>query len=271
MNRKRVILVALLGVLAVCLFYAYFATPRLEKVSPRESSQKSRTSSGAKNAAVRPAGGEERIDFDFLSKEPQEFPGAKRDIFRFVTRPPVRTEPPAVAAKPPAPPPVEKPVETATENPDDAPIKAVQKSLGKFTFLGFLDKAGEKTIFLSDGKNLYLVKRGESFGGYKVADIAGNLLKVASAGWDGLLEIPLIEKQKLSVSVSAPARREPRPEAPVPQPPQERVARPRNAPPQKNAEQTPGTSDENNPEAGQPEESPAEGDVIEGDVNATNQ
>ena len=34
MNRKRVILGSLLGVLAISLVYAYLATPRLEKAPP---------------------------------------------------------------------------------------------------------------------------------------------------------------------------------------------------------------------------------------------
>ncbi|MCK4507488.1 MAG: hypothetical protein KAU27_03035, partial [Desulfuromonadales bacterium] len=155
MNRKRVILAALLGVLGLCLLYAYFATPRLEKAPPRAARQRARTSVKV-TKDVRPAGAQERINFNFLTLEPQAFAGAKRDIFRFGRRSPVRTQP--SVAKIETPPPVMS-VAVAPE-PPVVPFAVVQQSLGAFTFLGFLEKAGEKTVFLSSGGNLFLVKRG---------------------------------------------------------------------------------------------------------------
>ncbi len=157
MNRKRVILAALLGVLGLCIVYAYVTTPRLEKAPPRTESRRVRTNVKAmKN--LKPESAQERINFDFLTVEPQDFTGAKRDIFRFGQRSPVRTEPPVVKIEAPVP------IMNVAVLPVPAvvPFAEVQQSLGEFTFLGFLEKSGEKTVFLSSGGNLFLVKRGET-------------------------------------------------------------------------------------------------------------
>jgi hypothetical protein len=269
MNRKRVILAILLGTLVVCLLYAYFATPRLEKAPPRATSQRVSPEAGepgdqqAKTAS-------ERINFDFMTIEPQEFAGAQRDIFRFVQRRPVRAEPVAIA-----PPPV---VEVVQPAPPVMPIAVVQQALSQFTFLGFLDKEGEKTVFLSSGGKLFLVTSGESFGAnneFLVADIQGNLLKVQHAGRADIVEIPLIEKQKLNASVSAPARRTPAPGGAGQAreqnlAPKRRMLRP--AASQESEQPFPPEVNEETSPAEEPvSEPPVAGDVLEGEVNGTNQ
>ena len=79
-----------------------------------------------------------------LAQEPQPFPGAGRDIFRFRgggpprrSRRPKRSRRPSVgsATAPPPPPPT--------------PEEILQAKVAGFTFLGFLDKGGVKTVFLS--------------------------------------------------------------------------------------------------------------------------
>lgn len=268
MNRKHVVLMTLLGVLAACLLYAYFATPRLEKAPPRAASK--RVSPAASAAGdQQPSATQERISFDFMQVEPEEFPGAKRDIFRFGARV-------IEKAAPPKPTPVEKviiPPEPEPE-PEPVPVAVVNEALAQFTFLGFLEKSGEKTIFLSSDDNLFLVKSGERFGVEKefvVAAIADNLLTVRHAGRDALIEIPLIEKQKLNASVSRPARVQP-----------ERVQQrsrviapqrmmPRPTTPEESEATFPELNEEINPVQEQGSEEPARGDVIEGDTNGTNQ
>ena len=265
MNRKRIMLAALLGVLAICMVYAYLASPRLEKAPPRSASNRARPAVAKARDGQQTKLSQDHIDFAFLKTEAEEFTGAKRDIFRFVQRRPQKTNvvprkpeviaPPAVVS---APPPV--------------PIEGVQKSLSQFTFLGFLDKGGEKTVFLSSEGNLFLAKYGEKFGSdleFTVENISGNLLKVRHSGREGLIEIPLIEQQKLSASVSAPAHLPPQRMMSQPKArafnPKRRTLRPAAA--QGSEEDFPGTIKENDPEEEQEPESPAEGDVLEGDVN----
>jgi hypothetical protein len=197
MNRKRVILGALLGVLAICVVYAYLATPRLEKAPPRAADQRKQPAEKSPEVDEKESRG--RIDFAYLTLEPQEFTGAQRDIFRFGRRPLVKTAPP--------PPIVQKEAPKPVIMPKVVPVEVVQKSLSQFTFLGFLEKGGEKTVFLSSSGDLFLVKQGEHFGAgqeFLVEQIDDKLLKVRHAGREGLIEVPLIEKQKLNAAVSAP-------------------------------------------------------------------
>lgn len=271
MNRKRVILAALLGILALCLLYAYVATPRLKKAPPRAVGQRVRVD--AKIAKeTQSKGVQERINFEFLSVEPQEFPGAQRDIFRFSKKSAFRIEAPAVTFNT-----IPAPVLNVAVMPEALPFAAVQKSLGQFTFLGFLEKAGEKTVFLSSRGNLFLAKRGENFGvdqEFLIVDIDNDLLKVRHAGRNDLLEIPLIEQQKLNASVSAPAKM---PSLEMPPTPantrifklDQRVLRP--TAPTENDVPFPEMIDENNPKEEQGAEPPPEGAVLEGETNGSNQ
>jgi len=269
MNRKRMILAALLGVLALCMLYAYLATPRLEKAPPRSASKRTRSAVAKSPDKLQSKVSQDRIDFSFLEAEEQEFQGATRDVFRFVQR---RPEPPAVVVEEPevqAPPPV------VIEEPM-VPIEVVQQALAQFTFLGFLDKGGEKTVFLSSEGSLFLAKRGEQFGldlEFTVEDISGDLLLVRPAGRDFLIDIPLIEQQKLQASVSAPAHLPPAEKVSQPKSrvfnPKRRMLRP--AAPQGSEEDFPGTIEENNPEGEQEVVSPVEGDALEGEVNGSNQ
>ncbi len=266
MNRKRVILAALLGVLSLCVLYAYLATPRLEKAPPRAASQ--RGSSTPKSTGVAsPAAEQTRINFDFLTVEPQDFSGAKRDIFRYGRKQPL-----------PRPAPVEEEVvETVPVEEFQVPVVVVNHALSQFTFLGFLEKVGEKTVFLSSGGNLFLVKRGERFGEdqeFLVEDITDNTLQVSHTGRDELIEIPLIEQQKLSASASSPARIEPA--APLPGQQRAKTFTPRRIrlrpeAPRGSEEPFPEMIEENDPGEGQEFESPNEGDGLEGEVNGSNQ
>ena len=269
MNRKHMILAALLGVLALCMLYAYLATPRLEKAPPRSASKRTRSAVAKAPDKLQSKVSQDRIDFTFLNAEEQEFPGAKRNVFRFVQR---RPQPAAVVIEEPE---IQEPPPVVIEEPM-VPIEVVQQALAQFTFLGFLDKGGEKTVFLSSEGSLFLAKRGEQFGldlEFTVEDISGDLLLVRPEGRDFLIDIPLIEQQKLQASVSAPAHLPPADKVSQPKSrvfnPKRRMLRP--AAPQGSESDFPGTIEENNPEEEQGSEPPVEGDVLEGEVNGSNQ
>lgn len=202
MNRKRLILAVLFGILVISMAYAYLTMPRLEKAPPISAGQKLQTGRSVKLAKQNE--NENRIDFSFLEFGSEKFPGAKRNIFAFGAAPVAKIIEPVAEPEIPKPPIMDKqPVVMPT------PIATVQKSLSQFTFLGFLDKGGKKTVFLSSAGNLFLVNQGERFGEnqeFFVNSIEGNLLKVTHKGSSSLIEVPLIEKKKLSAAVSAPAR-----------------------------------------------------------------
>ena len=202
MKRKHIILSVLLGLLLLCVVYAYFATPSLEKAPPRKAKEQTVKGQVPKSTEV-----ETSVigSISLKHSEAEPFPGAKRDIFQFKIR---------KVKKPPAkvlPKPVEKPKVVEPPKPvSPTPFEIVQKSLARFTFLGFLDRDGEKTVFLSTGGELFVVKSGQRFGSsqeFLITSIEDKLLTVKNKYDNRVLEIPLIENQTLKPSVSAPARR----------------------------------------------------------------
>lgn len=81
--------------------------------------------------------------------------------------PPTKPKP-AVVAKPPAPQPVlprgPTPEELARLQEEKARIIA-EKEMSRYRFLGYLERAGEQHVFLSNGQALYIVKPGEMLEG----------------------------------------------------------------------------------------------------------
>ena len=197
MNRKRLLLAALLGLLVLSIAYAFWAMPRQEQAPPRTAAPPPATKAVAPGkAGPAPAG---RLHLGLLAQTEQPFPGARRDIFRFRSgwAPPVEiappSPPPAVEAPPPPPPPSAQEI--------------LQQRVGRFTFLGFLQKGQVKTVFLSSGGELFLVKAGDSFGrdGDLIAQqITGSELVVGTREGTETVRVKLIEKQALKPGLSLP-------------------------------------------------------------------
>jgi len=210
MNRQRLVLSGLVVVLALSLLYAFWAMPRQEKAPPRETAPKP-TASQSKtgkpvqsNKAVKqlkPVS--DRLLLELLSREAQEFPGAGRDIFRFggmgqavvVEAEPVEPVEVEPLPEPPKPPPT--------------PEEILQGSLKDIVFLGFLDKGGKRTVFLTSGEDLYLVKAGERFGKNKELIAKEITAKQLVVGWvDGpeTVKVQLLENEKLQpTTISSPS------------------------------------------------------------------
>ena len=162
MNRKRLILAALFGVLLLCLGYAFWAMPRQEKAPPRSSSA-SRVV--AKKAAAGKAGPvkkalpqADRLNLALLDRAAEKFPGARRDIFRFRGEeaiPVVEVLPvvPVIEEEPPPPPP-----------PPPTPEELLRSVVSRLTYLGMLEKGGARSVFLSGGGEVFIIKAGEAFG-----------------------------------------------------------------------------------------------------------
>lgn len=208
MNRKRLLLVVLLGILALSVGYAYWATPRQQRIDgSRPEARRALTGKG--KAQETPETGMLRVRYDLLGEEPAPFPGAERDIFNFRQKPVASIpSPPKSAPQPAAVPPPPPPV----------PREMVQKSLSKFSFLGFLDIAGRKIVFLSSADEIYVVRQGDRFGRnleFEAEDISGNILTVRRRGQKDTEKVFLVEKERLETSVSAPARMPPLPAPPV--------------------------------------------------------
>lgn len=207
MNRQRLVLAGLAAVLALSLVYAFWAMPRQEQAPPRAAAKPaaSQPRAGKPAPADKPAKqgkpASDRLLLDLLNREAREFPGAGRDIFRFGGRAPVVVVDvePAEAEPPPAPP-----------KPPPTPEEILQGSLKDIIFLGFLDKAGRRTVFLTSGEDVYLVKAGERFGKNKELIAREITAKQLVVGWvDGpeTVKVQLLENEKLqpsTISSSSP-------------------------------------------------------------------
>lgn len=192
MNRQRLLLAALAGCLLLSLVYAFWAMPRPEQAPPRT------PAAVAARAAAAPKGkgAAERLHLEMLDEQPQPFAGAKRDIFRFsggwaepVAAPPIMA-PPLEAPPPPPPPPT--------------PEQLLREKVSQYTFLGFLERGGVKTVFLSGGGEVFLVKAGERFGrsgDLFAREISASELVVGAAGVDEVVRVPLVENERLTPAV----------------------------------------------------------------------
>jgi hypothetical protein len=195
MNRQRLILAVLFGVLVLAVGYSVIRFPRQKKIDKLTNTPGSGTA-GAKGSV--PAGEETRVRLDLLQRNQVGFTGFKKNIFNPIFHdlsklPPVK---PVTPAPPPPPPPV---VAVPTESP-------VERELAQFTFLGFLEKEQRKTIFLSKNKEIFLVKKGERIAGkYEAVSITNEALtiRVLDGGATEII-IPLFENQPLKPHLPHP-------------------------------------------------------------------
>jgi hypothetical protein len=220
MNRQRVLLAALVGLLLLSLAYAFWAMPRQEKAPPRDLSKPATKSStvvkketkGAKSSRnARDTKGKpsaERLHLDLLATTSESFPGAGRDIFRFhggwspAVEVPVAVAPPVQEVAPPPPP------------PPPTAEQLLREKVNRFTFLGYLEKGGVRTVFLSGDGEISLVKAGDHFGkGNELVarEVSDRELVVGAAGVAEVVRVQLVENEKLMPTVlgtgqAAPSR-----------------------------------------------------------------
>ncbi|MHB1397590.1 MAG: hypothetical protein ACYDAI_11395 [Trichloromonadaceae bacterium] len=198
MSRQRLILTLVFGLLLLALGYAYWATPRQQKVAaktPTKAAEK--RGSDAKAATSTPQG---TLRLDLLQREDEEFSGSKRDLFSLRKAPP----PP-----PPMPPPIQMPVQSLLPSTPavDQEAGAVARALGQFTFLGFLQKDGAKTLFLSSQGEIFVAKKGDAFGKQKefvITDVSAETLTIRQGSGPGVITVSLKEQQPLAPAPSRP-------------------------------------------------------------------
>lgn len=155
MNRTRIIVV-LLVLFCAAVIYAWVATPRQRSIAPGELVSRSATT-------AQPFSGDVSFtvaDLDFSAAQADSFHPPKVDLFGSLYPPPK----PEQSRPLPAPVKIEQPVPPP---PRIAPVVTVPtgpKPIQPLTVLGFLNKAGQLTVFLSSTKgDVYLVKQGDVF------------------------------------------------------------------------------------------------------------
>ena len=251
MNRKRLVLAALLGLLVLSIAYAFWAMPRQEQAPPRVAAPRPAVKANPPGKASQPAAN--RLHLGLLAQSPQPFPGSGRDLFRFHgdwNSAPLVDVAPLVEEAPPPPP-----------SPPPTPEELLRKDLSSYKVLGFLDKRGTRSLFLTDGNNITVIKAGERFGarnGFIAREISATELVVQTADRSATtITLPLEQGSNLEPAVMAPVSvSRPGIEA-EPTPPSRPLVRRSRARPGYGGEETAGPEETPQPEeAPPPEEAP---------------
>jgi len=201
MNRPKVLLAVLIAIFAGSLVYSFLRMPKQRQVDKLTYTTgmtakpvKSTQSSDADSARVR---------LDLLDRTQMSKLTGGRNIFQPVFD--VGLKKPSVPLPPPPPPPEKKAVLPVPVQPQvpAQPLVAeptpLQRDMATFTFLGFLKKENRKTIFLSTGKEIFLVKKGDKISGrYDVTALTDESLTISSMQDGGEIVIPLVENRPLA-------------------------------------------------------------------------
>lgn len=207
MNRQKLTLAILLVLLVLAVMYSVFGGPQSKKAattpaSPRQTGTKA-TAPKAFSHSTSAQKNDKKLHLALLDREYPKFSGFRRNLFAPIFHEEQKAEPrPSGSIKlpvPPPPPPIKPgppPVSPGVQVPEPTPL---QREMAKFTFLGFLKKDNKKTIFLSSGKEIFLVKRGDTIAGkYEVSNLTDEALTIHPLGEEGEIVIPLVENRALA-------------------------------------------------------------------------
>ena len=199
MNRQRLILTVFLGLFICSLIYAFVRMPRQKTVAklkylPGMTAPVSKSLQNKDTDNV-------KLRLDLLAaRQGRSFSGGKNVFYGTFTE---ATKKPAIPLPLPPPPPEKK--QAAPMVPPQLPQPAVveptplQREMATFTFLGFLKKDNRKTIFLTNGKEIFLVRKGDKIAGkYDVISLTEETLIISSGSDGGEILIPLVENKPLS-------------------------------------------------------------------------
>lgn len=201
MNKQKTLLLVVLFLFVCSLVYSFIRMPRQKSVAKltyvtgmKTSAVKTVTANGADSTKLR---------LDLLEQGVATGVSSKKNIFRTIFSDEM-SRPFVLPLPQPPPPPVEKAppvehVEVVPQQPVIAEPTLLQREMAKFIFLGFLKKDNRKTIFLSNDKEIFLVKKGDKIAGkYDVTSLTDENLTISSIQDGGEIIIPLVENKPLN-------------------------------------------------------------------------
>ena len=202
MNRQKLVLFLLLLAFAGSLAYSFLRAPKEQHVAALKY-RPGAVATGAvlRRGAAAPKGetaDQSRLHLALLDRELPRAAGFRRNIFSPIFReevksPPFRLPPPPRPVKALAPPP-----QPAPPAPPSAE-QIAESELAKFTFLGFLEKNGEITVFLSSNNEIFLAKKGSNLGSkFQVTGLSKDAITIRSVAGGREIVIPLVENRALS-------------------------------------------------------------------------
>jgi hypothetical protein len=205
MNRKKLILCLLLLGLAGSIAYSVLRAPKQSRVATLKYRPGGAAPAARKGAAPLPAEADDaKVHLELLDREAPRFSGYRRNIFSPIFKdevklPPFKPLPPPPRPVLPLPPPPAPPAPAPAPPPAPTAEDIAAGELAKFTFLGFLKKNGERTVFLSSNNEIFLVKKGSNLGTkYQVTDLTEDAITIKSVAGGRELVIPLLENRALS-------------------------------------------------------------------------
>lgn len=196
MNRQKTILAVLLVILALSIGYSIIGTPRPQRV-PNPTYKPGAPAAAPRSKASPAPLDDTKVHLELLEKGAPQFSGYRKNIFRpiFVEEPKPTASIPKAPVTPPTPPPPPPP-----PPPEPTPL---QRDLGRFTFLGFLKREQNKTIFLARDREIFLVHKGDVIGGkYETVNITDDAITIRQLDGGGDIIIPLVE----NTALMAPSR-----------------------------------------------------------------
>ena len=210
MNRQKQVLFILVIVLLLSMVYSYYRMP-VQKRQPKPANVAGvapPAANGKVVAAAKPATGvtaeSDQLQLALLDKQESKFRGFKRNLFKPIFREEVKIKP--LPPPPPAPPqrsilPSSKPAATpptTTAGPPTA-VETAKQEIGRLRFLGFLRKDTRKTIFLAEGSEIFLVRKGDKIAGrYQVTALTDDAITITVLADKSDLVFPLVESRALS-------------------------------------------------------------------------
>jgi hypothetical protein len=202
MNRKKLTLAILLVIFVLSLVYSYVRQPKQQRATSLKypPGAVAVTGRATLNKQVIMPLDDKKLHLELLDREPGRSAGTRRNIFAPVFKEelkplPFRPAPPAVKLPLPPPPPA-----TAVTPPSQiVEPSPLQKDMAKITFLGFLKKENQKTVFLSSDKQIFVVKKGDTIAGkYDVTNVTDDALTIYPKSGGGEIVIPLVENKSLT-------------------------------------------------------------------------
>lgn len=213
MNRKKLVLFILVILLGLSLVYGYFRTPRQQTVAKLKYSQgavaspdeqrKASTQPRSAKQTVSPVQGDSAVRLALLEPDIEGFSGFRRNIFKPIFREELKVVP--LPPPPPAPPKKVEPVKDKKVPATDAPPaptarQEAEKRIGKLRFLGFYKNDANKTIFLAEGPEIFLVKKGDKISGrYEVTRLTDEAITISVLSDGSDLVFPLVENRSLTL------------------------------------------------------------------------
>lgn len=207
MNRQKLLLSLLLAILAVSIVYSYLRSPKQqEAAAPAQSGTRSAAVKKGSGAPPDVSGDTSMLHLELLEQEQPRSAGYRRNIFSPIFRdevkqPPFKPLPPPPRPLPAPPPPAPAPVQPPPPAPtaEELARQAADAELAKFVFLGFLQKNGQKTVFLSKNGEIFLAKKGTVLANqFRVTDLTDDAITIRSDAGSREIVIPLVEMRALS-------------------------------------------------------------------------